>query len=404
MKTVGIIGGGVSGLTAAITVSRQGYKPILFEKNKRVGKKLLVTGNGLCNFTNSTINKENYYTNYNFISSVFDKFGQKQLIDFLASLGIEYFIDDSGRYFPSSKQASSILNVLLREMERLKVEVKTETFIVDIKKNKNGFILIDSRDRNYKFSKIIISSGSKSYPQLGSDDSILNVLKKLGHNIVTPICILAPIKLKKALHKTASGAKIYASVSIKNKKRVIKEKRGEIVFTNYGISGMPVIDLSFYASKLIQNREKAYIVLDFLPNVNASETVNKIKKRKNLLRYGQMKDFFVGWFNNRIGDVFLKYAGIENSKKISDMSVNDIKMLEQAIHNMRFEIEAVLGAKNSFASIGGVDTKEINPHNMESKLIKNIYFAGEVVDVAGECGGYNIQWAFSSGFLSGMLL
>ena len=351
----------------------------------------------MCNLTNKDIGLHHYNQNNEFINSILSKFDNKKLINFMNSLGVEIYTDESGRIFPESKQASSVLDLLRLKLDQLNINVKCKEKVISINQVKDKFVVLSERKR-FMFDKIIIAAGGKSHPHLGTDGNMYKIMEQLGHTIKPPRPALSPIKLEGDLFKTAIGSRIDAKITLTKNNKTIIDKKGEIIFTNYGISGIPVIDLSNYISGF---QSSAYnLTIDFFSSLSHKKTMSIIKKRTKILADADIEYFFTGWMNKRIGAMIIKYLNLKN-KYIKTLSEADMEKIDNAIHNMQFKVKDVLGFKSAFVTSGGINLKEIDKNTMESKIIKNMYFCGEIVDINGECGGYNIQWAFSSAYVAG---
>ena len=394
---IGIIGGGVCGIIASISAASRGYDVTILERNDRIGKKLLVTGNGMCNLTNKNIELDHYNRNNEFINTILSKFDNKKLINFTNSLGIETYVDESGRVFPQSKQASSVLDLLRLKLDQLNINVMCGEKVISIDKTQDKFIVLSEKKR-FIFNKIIIAAGGKSYPHLGTDGSMYEIMEQLGHTIKPTRPALSPIKLEGGLFKTAVGSHIDAKITLTKNNKAIRDRRGEIIFTNYGISGIPVINLSNYISDFQSSSYK--LLIDFFPSLSHERTISIIKKRIKILADAKIEYLFTGWINKRIGAMITKSLNLKNSH-IKTLSKADVEKIDNTIHNMQFKVRGVLGFKSAFVTSGGVNLKEIDKNTMESKIIKDMYFCGEITDINGECGGYNIQWAFSSAYVAG---
>lgn len=405
MKKIVIIGGGASGLVSAIVAKRileDKAEVIILEKKDKIGKKILATGNGRCNITNINATTKNYYgKNIDFINHVLQNFNPKDTISFFEELGIYHKIESEGKVYPFSDQASSVLDVLRNEIEHLGIVVNVEFDVNDILPTKKGFKIIDINGKTILSDKVIVSTGGMASKNLGSDGSGFNILKKLGHTMQKTYPALVQIKTETSLVKSLQGVKFDGNISLKHKYDMIDCQYGEILFTDYGISGPPVIQMS----RLVSLYDDLIVCLDFMPNHNLLDVVDILEKRKEYLKYLTMENFLVGFLNKKVGQVLTKYSGIEKlSMCINDLTINQIKNIAYIIKNLEIKVIGTKDFQNAQATGGGISTSEFDNKTMQSNLIKNLYATGEVLDVLGDCGGYNLQWAWSSGYLAGQSL
>ncbi|MBO5059648.1 MAG: NAD(P)/FAD-dependent oxidoreductase [Clostridia bacterium] len=383
MKTdIAIIGGGASGIFAAIIAARSGGKVTIFEKNPRVGKKILSTGNGRCNFTNINAGTHNY--NSDFASFALNKFPPKKAIAFFEELGLLSKVESEGRVYPMSGQASAVLDVLRLELDRLGVNILTETCVSQIQKNGDGFIVVTDSGEKHFAKKVIAASGGMAAPKSGSDGSGYAILKMLGHTVTPLVPSLVQIKTSKGIQ----GVRAYGRVTLEDGKTDI----GEIQFNNYGLSGIPVFSLAKHAKK------GRSIFVDLLPDYSEQDVLAFLKKRPTQT----METYLVGVLNKSLGQMLLKECGILPLSRMSDtLTENEIKKIASKIKHWRFEITGVMPWENAQVTSGGVSLDEVSCETMESKIVKGLYIIGELLDIDGDCGGFNLQWAWSSGFAAG---
>ncbi|KIR01878.1 NAD(FAD)-utilizing dehydrogenase [Lachnospiraceae bacterium TWA4] len=374
MKKVVVIGGGASGLFAAITAAKQGAFVTIIEHKDRVGKKILSTGNGRCNYTNAYLNASCYYDN-GFAMEVIDQFPVDKTLEAFKEMGIWPKSRD-GYYYPHSDQASSVLDILRYELEKQKIVVKTETMIQSIKSSKGQFQLTLTNGK-LKADAIILACGGLAAPTTGSDGSGYELAKLFGHKIHKPVPGLTGVSCEEKFFKELSGIRVQAKIQAKIKDKLMEEE-GEVQLAAYGISGIPTFQLCRY----IARQKTCEITLDFMPNIGYIELVDYLQTHT--------KDQYVGMINKKLLGVLLKRYG-EQPKKLA-----------QGIK--QFKVTAIGTSDFTKAQVtsGGVYCDEINPQTMQSNLVPNLYFAGELVDVDGKCGGYNLQWAWSSGYVAGL--
>lgn len=402
-----IIGGGPAGMTAAITAANLNKKVLILDHSDRLGKKILQTGNGRCNLTNDVMNEKCYGAeNSEFAMAVINKFNEKNVKKWFNSLGLLLHKRDSYVY-PQSDQASSVLEILSNELKRLSVTIYTDFDVTNISYKKDFLIKGNHRlDKGsevdcFKADKLILACGSKASPKSGSDGSGYELARIFGHKITKVMPALTALRTDYKNIKLVSGVRCDGIVKICNKDGCIASERGEIQLTDYGISGIPVFQVSRYAIKELEKQRKITAKIDFLPDYKEEELICFLRtKCDNDTLTG--REALVGVVNSKIVLLLSKMCGF-------DLNLPCKKLLkEKHIEKLAYflkEFEINIVGYNSFdygqVCQGGVCVDEINVNTMESKLVNNLYFAGELVDVDGICGGYNLQWAWSSGHLAG---
>lgn len=391
MKTA-IIGGGASGLTAAIAAAEKGNKVTIFERNDRVGRKILSTGNGRCNMTNINAGASNYYgKNPEFVKGAISRFWVDETLDFFRDLGIWHKVEENGKVYPYSDQASAVLDVLRLRTEELGITVRTKSEVQSVFKNKDGFAVKLYGGEKAMFDAVIVATGGKAAPDLGSNGSGYDILKSFGHKITEVRPSLVQIKTEPDVVKKLKGIKIQGELKL----GAVSEK-GEILFTDYGLSGPPVFSIS---SRL--NGHK-FIDIDMMPEYSEKRLVSLLAERVCNAPKTTLENFFIGILNKRVGQALLKYLKIEPlSRYAVTLTEKDIEKIASAMKSWRFKITGTMSWNNAQVTKGGAITSEFNPSTMESRLVKGLYAVGEVLDIDGDCGGYNLQWAWSSGILAG---
>ncbi|KMT23088.1 NAD(P)/FAD-dependent oxidoreductase [Clostridium cylindrosporum] len=398
---VGIIGAGAAGITAAIFISRFGGEVFLFEQLDRVGKKILATGNGRCNMTNTGIDISRFHgENPKFAFSALKEFSSYDSMDFFHELGVLCKEEDGGKVYPYSDQASSVLDVLRYELESQGIKERVLTTIEKVSKTDKGFVLLSSTKEKFLVDKVVIATGGKSSPKLGSKGIGYKIAKDLGHSIINPVPALVQLKLDYENLKAIKGVKFIGNAAIISQGKTIKEYDGEILFTDYGISGPPILQLSRTAMFAYNNEETPYIKVDMFKDLNYEEFMSLIKERLSTANNKPIDFALIGLINKKLIPIVLKDAGIINLKKLcKDISKKEIESLCKILKGWTFKISGCTGWEFSQVTAGGVNVKEVNPKTLESKIIKGLFFAGEVLDIDGDCGGFNLQWAWSSGYL-----
>lgn len=394
-----VIGAGASGLMCAIT-AKQKNKNIsvaILEKNDRVGKKLLSTGNGRCNLTHSDISPDNYRGSFKEQSTyLFSKYDTNALIEKFNRLGLLCFCGSEGRYYPLCRQASAVLDVMRFACERLGVNIFCSENIKSIKKSGKSFN-ITTENSIFIADKLVLANGSKAAPKLGGNASSADYLKNFGHKVIPYSPALCPIEVKSDIIKSLKGIRANAKVSlIDANRRIIKSEIGEVQFGDKTLSGICIFNLSVYADK------GNCILLDLLYNISYSELSELIIKNQKLFSHFTVDNIFTGIFQKRLGQAVLKTCNLSDfSKKCGELSKENIKNIANAAKNMHFPVIQNCGFEQAQTALGGVIGREINEKTMESKVTKGLYVCGEAIDICGECGGYNLHFAFASGLTAG---
>lgn len=403
MSNVLIVGGGASGLGAGIFAARRGHKVTIIEHKDKIGKKILATGNGKCNYTNLVQLPECYRSNdSSFPLKVLSVFGVHETLDFFRQLGI-YPKERDGYIYPNSEQAASVVQVLEMELKRLKVNICLDVHVEHIQKNKNTFKLTTNRGE-FTADKVILAAGGCASPNHGSDGSGYLLAKELGHKILKPLPALVQLKSKEKYFKTLAGVRTEAYIKLFVNDSFTAEEKGELLIAGYGVSGIPIFQLSRFAAKAISENKKVDLKIDFLPALNWKDTFELITGRMKSNPKKTVEESMIGLFNNKLAFVMLKEAGIEPALFCEKVNNKNITDLVNQIKEWKIPISETNPFEQAQVSAGGVDTAQISPTTMESKLVKGLYLTGELVDVDGTCGGYNLQWAWSTGAVAGMNL
>ncbi len=401
MLKVLVIGGGAAGMMAAISAKNHGADVTVLERNNRVGKKILATGNGRCNYTNINLSINNYHSkNPKFPYSCLSKFGVDKTMDFFEQLGITPAVEENGKVFPLSFQSSSILDVLRFELEDLGIEVITDAYVVDIRKEKNFVLTLNNKEKIYG-DRVILATGGNAAPSTGSDGNGYALAQKLGHSIVEVFPGLVQLKLDGDLFNQVDGVKFIGTAGLYEGNKLIKEDRGDILFTNYGISGPPILQLSRAALEYLYRGKNVELKVSIIDTKTQEELYDYLIYRFSFMAKKTVGIGLIGLINKRLILPILKEMGIDKNKQIAHLTNEEVKKLSQVLTDWRFNIIGSKGWRDAQVTAGGVLTDEIDNSTMESKLIKGLFFAGEIIDVDGDCGGFNLQWAWSSGYISG---
>lgn len=398
-----VIGGGASGMMAAITSKDMGCEVAILEGNDRIGKKILSTGNGRCNITNENCAKNRYHSeNPNFFDTVLNSFTPSDTVDFFSSLGLPIVTLEEGKMYPMSLQSSSVLDILRYALEDRGIPVYTNEKVKKIISKGNSFEIITNSDTKYSCEKIILASGGKSLPSTGSDGSGYELSKMLGHSIVAPLPAIVQLKLDYRYLKALSGIKFDGNSEIYVDNELIRKEFGETLFTDYGISGPPILQLSRMASYYLHQHKDVSLKIDMMPTFSENDLKNFFLDHWELLSYRSVADSFIGIINKKIIPVLLKECGINDIQKpCSVLSFSEKLSILKILKCWQFKVCDTNSFKDSQVTAGGLNTKEVIPPTLQSKIVNGLYFCGEILDVDGDCGGFNLQWAWSSGFVAG---
>lgn len=389
-----IIGAGPAGMVAAINAKNENNNVILIEKNDKVGKKLLATGNGRCNYTNLNLSEDNY-SSPSFVKKTIDEFSNEDLINYFSLLGLES-TTDGNRVYPITLKANSVLNILIYWLDKKGIDIRSNTEVKEIKKNKNGFDVITNDDK-IEADIVIAAFGGKSMPASGSDGKSFEILKKLGLKITELKPALTQVKLESKYLKHLSGTKVLGKAKLFKKNKAIDERNGEILFTNYGISGPPILDLSVNIS------EDNFIEVPLINNVDEN-TVDKLYSRYYMLEDFSIEEYLMGIVDKKFIHYIIDYLNLDKNTAMNMISMSDFQKIIEILLKSKFKVIGTTGFKNSQVTRGGVDLSEVNSYDYSSKKFKNLYIIGEALNIDGDCGGYNLHFAFASGYRLGKML
>lgn len=400
MRTVAVIGGGASGMMAAVTAASEGARVILLEHKDRIGKKILSTGNGRCNFTNIHQEPICYHSEDPlFPWEVVERFNAQAVISFFLQLGV-YSKNRNGYIYPNSDQASAVLDAFRMELDRLKVEIRTGVECREIRPGKKGFTVLTDQGP-VRADRVILCAGSKAAPTTGSDGSGYDLAKKLGHRILPVLPALTALKCEEKFFKSIAGVRANGSVSIWSGGECIAKDTGEIQLTDYGISGIPVFQVSRYASKLLYEKKETDAVLDFMPDFTKTQTDAFLRARAKTRPDKSAEMFLIGLFHKKLCDLWIRLSEIPRQRKAGELTEDEIARLTSLIKEFRVRVRETNPYDKAQVCCGGVDTREVNPETLESVYVPGVYFAGEILDVDGMCGGYNLTFAWASGYVAG---
>ena len=398
MSKVIVVGAGPAGIMAALSASKNN-EVILIERNNEIGKKLKLTGGGRCNITNNRDIEEFFekiVTNKKFLYSALYTFSNTSLLDYFSSKGLEYKVEYDEKVFTKSDNADEVIEIFKRDLMKNNVKIYYNTKIDDLIVEEGTVKgVITDEGKQIFADKVIITTGGKSYPTTGSDGSMFEILERHGHTINKLYPALIPLVTKEGFVKNLQGVamkEVVISTMIK-KKRI--QRQGDMIFTHFGISGPGVLKFSSYINKILKDKE-VEIKIDFLPEVSKNELSNIIRGSNQSI-LNNLKQYLPQNFIKEILNILNL-----NEVKVSELKKEDELKLIEYIKEMPLTVEDTITIKAAMVTSGGVSVKEIQSSTMESKKINNLFFAGEVIDIDAETGGYNLQMAFSTGYLAGM--
>ena len=401
MRTrIAIVGGGASGMMAAISAAEHGAEVWIYESKDRLGKKILATGNGKCNFTN-LVQEDSCYRgkDSSFSKCIREAFTVEQTLEFFKKIGIEPKVKN-GYVYPNSEQAASVADALVMELRAKRVKVVQEQ-VYSIKGEEGAFLVKSEHGLN-EFDKVILCCGSPAGMKNPKEFSGYSLAERFGHHITELIPALVQLRCKEKWFKTISGVRTEGVVTVYENGKEIATEKGELLFAEYGLSGIPVFQVSRFAGEALNRGSKVLCKIDLLPGYTKEELESLLLNRFETLKNRTAEELLVGLHNHKVNYVLLKELGIDpvaDSKKAYQK--DDFSKLAALYKELNCQVTELNPFANAQVCAGGVDTSEIDNQTMESKLVKGLYFAGELVDVDGTCGGYNLQWAWSSGYVAG---
>ena len=391
-----IIGAGAAGLCAAIVRARTGQKITLLEQNSKVGKKILVSGNGKCNIDNRYIDARRFHSqNPSFIEKVLQGYGFNVVEEFFTSLGLELIEGKEGKIFPLSLQASSVVELLEYEAKRAGVEIICDCAVKGIDKEEEVFTLETSQGTK-TCKQVLLANGSPAAPQLGGSDSGYAFATKLGHTLIPRHPSLVQLCSEETWVKACAGVKVAGLAKLYANGEYITEKKGDLLFTNYGISGLAILDLSREVSTRLANFDYCELNLDLMPDYSKEKLTNLLLGRMQSENIKPITLWLQGIINKKLIHIILEQSKCK-AKIESDLNRKEINKIVHSIKNLKLSISDTKGFQGAEVSTGGINTTEVNPQTMESKLVKNLFFAGEILDVDGDRGGFNFHFAWVTG-------
>ena len=388
-----IIGAGAAGLCAAITRSRAGQKVTLLEQNSKIGRKILVSGNGKCNIDNRYINLNRFHShNPEFVEKVFAGYGLDVVENFFTSVGLELTEGKEGKMFPLSLQASSVVELLEYEAKRAGVEIICDCPVKGIEKAGQIFH-IETGQGTKTCEQLLLASGSPAAPQLGGSNSGYAFASRMGHSLIPRHPSLVQLCSDETWVKACAGVKVAGSAKLYANGEYITEKKGDLLFTNYGISGLAILDLSREVSTRLAAFDYCELSLDLMPELSKEKLTNLLLGRTQSESKKPITLWLQGIINKKLIPIILEQSKCK-AKVEQDINRKEINKIVHSIKNLKLSISDTKGFKGAEVSTGGIDTSEVNPENMESKIVPNLFFAGEILDVDGDRGGFNFHFAW----------
>lgn len=414
---VAVIGGGASGCMAAITAAQAGADVHIFEKNEKPGKKLYATGNGRCNLTNLHMDDSCYHTRTadkngsSLIHSAIERYSPADQIRFFADLGVPVY-DRDGYVYPRTNQAQTVVRALEKRIAALGIRVHTGCPVRKIRRSQQGtkaddaVFYVDCNDREARaFDTVILCTGGMAGPQYGTTGDGYRLAASFSHRIRTPLPALTALECKGQFLKRAAGVRCRAAVTLYtgNDKKQIREGReeGEVQMTDYGISGIPVMQISGMAARLLESKQRVFVQIDFLPEFSDSAFSDEIERRMREDRSQMLGDLFLGLVHKKILDLLLAEKGLQAEMKARRIDDAGIRQILQSMREYTLEVIQVKSFKQAQVTSGGILLEDTDA-DFQSRLQLGLFFAGEVLDVDGRCGGYNLQWAFATGYIAGL--
>lgn len=404
---IAIIGAGAAGIMAAITAKRlnTNVQIDMFDANKGIGKKILASGNGRCNISNSNLSSKNYIgENSEFVNFALKEFDFKAFEKFCKSIGLLLDIKESGKVYPLSNEAKSVTNLLELALQESDVNLYFEHFIKDIEKIEDKFVVKTAENEYKDYDKVLISNGLGAAPQLNANESGLDFASKFGHTYNPTYPSLVGLQTNNNYNGKLQGVKKECSVSLFVNNNLEQEIFGDVLFTNYGVSGFVILDISQLAVLNLSSYQDVQIALNFFPKLPKNDLADQIQSLLKTVPNQRVVDILTGMVSNKIAPVLFDICKISLDTKANEINAKQIKAIAYQLNQWKLKIVDTQGFAHAEASGGGVRTVEVDNKTYESKLVKNLYFAGEVLDIVGNRGGFNLHFAWASGYLAGKSL
>lgn len=400
MTDVIIIGGGASGMLAALTAAESGHSVLLLERQSRVGRKLLATGNGRCNLTNHHAAPDRYHgEDGTFCAHALQEFDVGATLQYFASLGLLTVSEDSGRVYPMSNMAGSVLDVLRYALERPEIDLQTGQTVTAVRKIPEGFSVKTETDTFFA-RRLILAAGGAAGSKVGGGMDGYRLAKSLGHHRTALYPSLVQLKTDPTYPRALKGVKAQCGISICRGSQVLARNSGEVLFTEYGVSGPAIFDLSRSVSA---GGSDLTCLLNFFPDWEEAEVLHWLSQRQAAMAAHEASTLLTGSCHTRLGQMICKSAGFTN-QRAAGLTRDDLRRIARQATHFALPITGTCGFDQAQVTAGGLDTSEFDPRTLQSRLVPGLYACGELLDIDGDCGGYNLQWAWSSGRLAGKLL
>lgn len=407
MSKVFVIGGGPSGMLAAIIAARKGHEVEIFEKNEKLGKKLYITGKGRCNLTN-TCDADTFFSNVvsnpKFLYRAFHDFNNYDLIDMLQELGLPVKIERGNRAFPESDKSSDVINALKEELIRLNVIIHYKSIVTDILTKEGTFygLKLSNEDKVYRADSIIIATGGLSYPTTGSTGDGYEFARKMGHTVTKLNPSLVPIHLKEEYANELMGLSLKnVEINVLCDNKIIYNDFGELLFTHFGVSGPVILSASSYIIQYLASNKELDLTIDLKPALTHEQLDSRILRDFEDVKNKHFKNSLDRLLPNKLIDVIIRLSEIDPEKQVNSITKEERLRLVDLLKHLTFHITKLSGYNQAVITKGGINVKEVNPSTMESKIVNNVYFVGEILDLDALTGGFNLQIAWSTAYLAG---
>lgn len=394
-----VIGGGAAGMLAALTAAENGHRVLLLERQSRVGRKLLATGNGRCNLSNYHVSPAHYHGGAGFCDFALSQFDVGETLQYFASLGLLTVSEASGRIYPMSNMAGSVLDVLRYALERPEIDLQTGQTVTAVRKIPEGFSVKTETD-TFSARRLILAAGGAAGSKVGGGMDGYRLAKSLGHHRTALYPSLVQLKTDPTYPRALKGVKAQCGISICRGSQVLARNSGEVLFTEYGVSGPAIFDLSRSVSA---GGSDLTCLLNFFPDWEEAEVLHWLSQRQAAMAAHEASALLTGSCHTRLGQMICKSAGFTN-QRAAGLTRDDLRRIARQATHFALPITGTCGFDQAQVTAGGLDTSEFDPRTLQSRLVPGLYACGELLDIDGECGGYNLQWAWSSGRLAGKLL
>ena len=394
-----VIGGGAAGMLAALTAAENGHRVLLLERQSRVGRKLLATGNGRCNLSNYHVSPAHYHGGAGFCDFALSQFDVGETLQYFASLGLLTVSEASGRIYPMSNMAGSVLDVLRYALERPEIDLQTGQTVTAVRKMPEGFSVKTETD-TFSARCLILAAGGAAGSKVGGGMDGYRLAKSLGHHRTALYPSLVQLKTDPTYPRALKGVKAQCGISICRGSQVLASNSGEVLFTEYGVSGPAIFDLSRSVSA---GGSDLTCLLNFFPDWEEAEVLHWLSQRQAAMAAHEASTLLTGSCHTRLGQMICKSAGFTN-QRAAGLTWDDLRRIARQATHFALPITGTCGFDQAQVTAGGLDTSEFDPRTLQSRLVPGLYACGELLDIDGDCGGYNLQWAWSSGRLAGKLL